>query len=184
MGDALIIDVRHDQGNAIVTAAGEIDISTVTRLRERLFELAASSRPLVVDLDQVKLHRLRRARRAGRHGQSRRRARRQRVRGLRPAEDPRVVPPGRAGLPDTAGPHPGRGPGGGPYHARLGPSPGSVSPAASNRVGSYSVLIPACEPADTRRSPAECRGRPLPLHSRAARPPHGARQVTACDFQR
>ena len=50
MGDALIIDVRHDQGNAIVTAAGEIDISTVTRLRERLFELAASSRPLVVGI--------------------------------------------------------------------------------------------------------------------------------------
>ena len=53
MDEALIIDVRHEQGYAIVTAAGEIDISTVTRLRERLFELAASGRPLVVDLDQV-----------------------------------------------------------------------------------------------------------------------------------
>ena len=31
----------------------EIDTATVTRLREPLFELAASGRPLVVDLDQV-----------------------------------------------------------------------------------------------------------------------------------
>ncbi len=53
MGEALIIDVRHDQGYAIVTAAGEIDISTAPRLRERLFELAARGRPLVADLDQV-----------------------------------------------------------------------------------------------------------------------------------
>jgi len=53
MGQALIIEVRHEQGCAIVTAAGEIDISTVTGLRERLFELAASGCPLVVDLDQV-----------------------------------------------------------------------------------------------------------------------------------
>ena len=36
MGQALIIEVRHEQGCAIVTAAGEIDISTVTGLRERL----------------------------------------------------------------------------------------------------------------------------------------------------
>lgn len=53
MDEALTIEVRHQQGIAIVTAAGEIDISTVTRLRERLFEIAASGRPLVVDLDQV-----------------------------------------------------------------------------------------------------------------------------------
>jgi anti-sigma B factor antagonist len=53
MDEALLIDVRREQGYAVVTAAGEIDISTVTRLRERLFELAASGRPLVVDLDQV-----------------------------------------------------------------------------------------------------------------------------------
>jgi anti-anti-sigma factor len=36
-----------------VTPAGEIDISTATQLRERLFELAASGRPLAADLDQV-----------------------------------------------------------------------------------------------------------------------------------
>ncbi len=53
MDEALTIEVRHEQGYAIVAAAGEIDISTVTGLRERLFELAASGRPLVVDLDQV-----------------------------------------------------------------------------------------------------------------------------------
>ncbi len=53
MDEALTIEVRHEQGYAIVTAAGEIDISTVTRWRERLFEIAASGHPLVVDLDQV-----------------------------------------------------------------------------------------------------------------------------------
>jgi anti-anti-sigma factor len=53
MGEALTIEVRHEQGYAIVAVAGEIDISTVTGLRECLFELAASGRPLLVDLDQV-----------------------------------------------------------------------------------------------------------------------------------
>jgi anti-sigma B factor antagonist len=53
MGEALTIEVRHEQGCAIVTAAGEIDISTVAPLRERLFEVAASGAPLVVDLGQV-----------------------------------------------------------------------------------------------------------------------------------
>jgi anti-anti-sigma factor len=52
MGEALTIGVRRERGCAIVTVAGEIDISTVTRLREQLFELAASG-PLVADLDQV-----------------------------------------------------------------------------------------------------------------------------------
>ena len=53
MGDPLTIEVRHEQDYVIVTAAGEIDISTVARLRECLFDLAASGRPLVADLDQV-----------------------------------------------------------------------------------------------------------------------------------
>jgi anti-sigma B factor antagonist len=53
MGEALTVEVRHEQGCAIVTAAGEIDISTVIPLRERLFEVAASGVPLVVDLEQV-----------------------------------------------------------------------------------------------------------------------------------
>ena len=53
MADALTIEVRSERGHAIVTLAGEIDISTVTRLRQRLFEQAASSRHMVIDLDQV-----------------------------------------------------------------------------------------------------------------------------------
>ena len=53
MGEALTIEVRHEQGRAIVTAAGEIDISTVTPLRECLFEVAASGAPLVIDMEQV-----------------------------------------------------------------------------------------------------------------------------------
>ena len=53
MGEALTIEVRHEQGYAIVAVAGEIDISTVTPMRERLFEVAASGAPLVVDLEQV-----------------------------------------------------------------------------------------------------------------------------------
>ena len=53
MDEALTIEVRHEPGYAAVTAAGEIDISTVTRLRDCLFELAAGGGPLVVDLEQV-----------------------------------------------------------------------------------------------------------------------------------
>ena len=54
MGEALTIEARHERGYPVVTVAGEIDIATATRLRERLFELAASGRPLVADLDQVR----------------------------------------------------------------------------------------------------------------------------------
>jgi hypothetical protein len=46
MGDPLTIEVRREQNYVIVTAAGEIDISTVARMRECLFDLAASGRPL------------------------------------------------------------------------------------------------------------------------------------------
>ena len=53
MDEALTIEIRHEQGYAIVTPAGEIDVSTVTGLRERLFDLAATGQPLVADLDQV-----------------------------------------------------------------------------------------------------------------------------------
>lgn len=53
MGEALTIEVRHEQGHAIVTPAGEIDISTADELRDCLSGLAASGQPLVVDLDQV-----------------------------------------------------------------------------------------------------------------------------------
>jgi anti-sigma B factor antagonist len=53
MGEALTIRARHERGCAVVTVAGEIDIATATRLRERLSGLAANGRPLVADLDQV-----------------------------------------------------------------------------------------------------------------------------------
>ena len=96
MGEALTIEARHERGYPIVTVAGEIDIATVARLQQRLFELAASGRPLVADLDRVKLHRFGRSQRAGRRGQPRRRAQRQPARGLRPAEDPPAVPADRA----------------------------------------------------------------------------------------
>ena len=95
MGEALTIEVRHEEGHAIVTAAGEIDISTATKMRECLFELAASGRPLVADLDQVNF--IDSAGLAALVGTAkRRRARRQPVRGLRPAQDPPAVPPDRA----------------------------------------------------------------------------------------
>lgn len=50
---ALDIAVRSERGCVIAAITGEIDISTVGRLRERLFELAEGSEPLIVDLDQV-----------------------------------------------------------------------------------------------------------------------------------
>ncbi len=45
--------MREERGHVIVAAAGEIDIATVARWRERLFALAETGRPLVADLDQV-----------------------------------------------------------------------------------------------------------------------------------
>ena len=53
MGEAMTLGARHEPGYAIVAVGGEIDIATVTRLRARLSELAASGCPLVADLDQV-----------------------------------------------------------------------------------------------------------------------------------
>ena len=109
MGEALTIEVRHEQGCAIVTAAGEIDISTVTPLRERLFEMAASGAPLVVDLEQVSFidsvglaTLVGAAKRAAAHGGSLQVA----------CALPKIRQLGgnyRAGPPDTAVPHPGRG---------------------------------------------------------------------------
>ncbi len=49
----LAIRVRHRPKYVLVTVAGEIDIATVARLRQRLWALAASGRPLVADLEQV-----------------------------------------------------------------------------------------------------------------------------------
>jgi anti-sigma B factor antagonist len=53
MGDALTITVRRERGVVIAAVTGDIDISTVTRLRERLFELADSGGTLIVDLNRV-----------------------------------------------------------------------------------------------------------------------------------
>jgi len=93
----------------------------VTGLHERLFELAASGRPLVVDLDQVSF--MDSAGLAALVGTAKRAAaRRQPARGLRAADDPRAVPPDGAGMPDIGGPHPGRGlggAGGSPDHTQL-----------------------------------------------------------------
>lgn len=51
--DELTIRVRHKPKYVLVAVAGEIDIATVAQLRERLWPLAASGRPLVAELNQV-----------------------------------------------------------------------------------------------------------------------------------
>jgi len=53
MGAELDIAVRRERGFVVVEATGVIDISTVSRLRERLFEVADAGRPLIVDLEQI-----------------------------------------------------------------------------------------------------------------------------------
>jgi anti-sigma B factor antagonist len=53
MAKALTIRARREPGCVVVTVAGEVDIATVARLRERLSALAAGGVPLVADLDQV-----------------------------------------------------------------------------------------------------------------------------------
>jgi anti-anti-sigma factor len=53
MGDALTLTVRSERGAVIAAVTGEIDISTVTPLRERLNELADNGVTLIVDLNRV-----------------------------------------------------------------------------------------------------------------------------------
>ena len=53
MSSGLTIRVRCQQDCAIVTVAGEIDIASVARLRERLSSMAAGGLPLIVDLNGV-----------------------------------------------------------------------------------------------------------------------------------
>jgi anti-sigma B factor antagonist len=53
MGKALTIRSQREPGYVVVSVAGEIDIATVARLRERLGALAVAGLPLVADLDQV-----------------------------------------------------------------------------------------------------------------------------------
>ena len=49
----LTIEVRHEPGHVLVTVAGEVDIATVPPLQAQLAPLAASGRPLIVNLDRV-----------------------------------------------------------------------------------------------------------------------------------
>ncbi|HEY2263343.1 MAG TPA: STAS domain-containing protein [Streptosporangiaceae bacterium] len=53
MDGELAITVRRERGAVIAAVTGDIDISTVTRLRERLFELADGGQTLIVDLNRV-----------------------------------------------------------------------------------------------------------------------------------
>ena len=51
--EACAVRVRHEPGYVLVTVIGDVDYATIAGLRERLFALAATGRPLVVDLDLV-----------------------------------------------------------------------------------------------------------------------------------
>src|ERR1700730_1829040 len=53
MGDALDITIRRERGIVIAAVTGGVDIFTVARLRECLFELADSGRTLIVDMNRV-----------------------------------------------------------------------------------------------------------------------------------
>ena len=54
MSDALTVTVRRESGVVIAAVTGDIDISTVSQLRECLFELADSGQTLIVDLNEVR----------------------------------------------------------------------------------------------------------------------------------
>jgi anti-sigma B factor antagonist len=53
MGDVPTIAVRRERGVVIAAVTGDIDISTVPQLRERLFELVDNGATLIVDLNRV-----------------------------------------------------------------------------------------------------------------------------------
>lgn len=53
MGDDLSVTVRRERGAVIAEVTGDIDMSTVPRLRERLFGLADTGQPLIVDLNRI-----------------------------------------------------------------------------------------------------------------------------------
>ena len=54
LDDVLTVLVRHEPDYVLVTVAGEVDFASAAGLRERLFTLASTGRPLVADLDQVR----------------------------------------------------------------------------------------------------------------------------------
>jgi anti-sigma B factor antagonist len=53
MGAELSVTVRHEREVAIVAVTGDIDLTTVAGLRERLFALADEGQPLIIDLNRV-----------------------------------------------------------------------------------------------------------------------------------
>jgi anti-sigma B factor antagonist len=53
MNQALAIRVRRHRGHVLITVAGEVDIATAPRLRDRLAPLAAGGRPVIADLTGV-----------------------------------------------------------------------------------------------------------------------------------
>jgi anti-sigma B factor antagonist len=53
MGGELSVAVRRERGAVIAEVTGDMDMSTVAGLRERLFGLADSEQPLIVDLNRV-----------------------------------------------------------------------------------------------------------------------------------
>ena len=53
MGDELSVTVRRERGVVIAEVTGDMDMSTVAALRERLSGLADSGKPLIVDLNRI-----------------------------------------------------------------------------------------------------------------------------------
>jgi anti-anti-sigma factor len=53
MGAELSVTVRRERGAVIAEVTGDMDMSTVAGLRERLFGLADSGQPLIVDLNRI-----------------------------------------------------------------------------------------------------------------------------------
>jgi len=53
MGDELSVTVRRERGVVVAEVTGDIDMSTVAGLRKRLFKLADSGQPLIVDLNRI-----------------------------------------------------------------------------------------------------------------------------------
>jgi anti-sigma B factor antagonist len=53
MDEELSVTVRNEREVAIVEVTGDIDLTTVAKLRERLFALADEGQPLIIDLNRV-----------------------------------------------------------------------------------------------------------------------------------
>jgi anti-anti-sigma factor len=53
MDERLSVSVRREDGSAIVTVSGDLDLSTVSLLRDPLYELTDEGGPVIVDLEQV-----------------------------------------------------------------------------------------------------------------------------------